>query len=66
MAREDDFSKHSSRRWEDCDVFETSLRHRPVPCLTETKKVPSDERTVCHASLSVSFFALVSGQDFAM
>lgn len=38
MAREDDFSKHSSRKWEDCGVFETSLRHRPVPCLTETKK----------------------------
>lgn len=36
MAREDDFSKHSSRRWEDCGVFETSLRHRP--CLTDTKK----------------------------
>lgn len=38
VAREDDFSKHSSRKWEDCGVFETSLRHRPVPCLTETKK----------------------------
>lgn len=33
MAREDDFSKHSSQKWEDSGAFETSLRHRPVPCL---------------------------------
>lgn len=65
MAREDDFSEHSSWRREDGGEFETSLRHRAVPCLTETERFLQMGRPFARLPF-LSYSLLLAGQDFAM